>query len=619
MEPEIQKAVDAGKITAQAGKALSALKEGTFCLHKSWGFGRIASVNFLLNQVTIDFKAKKGHTMQLEYAAESLQPISEKHILARKASDVNAVKAEAKEKPVALVSSILSDLGGKATQDQIAQTLIPEVFSETEFKKWWDSTKKALKKDGHIGIPLKKTDPIELREQAVSRGDELLAAFTGARQLKQQLAALDQILKNTDAFSDPATQLGPVLKAIEQSARQGQKLHTDEAVELLIARDEISEKANIPVAPEAFGIAQLLSEEDRRFVEIISEVPASKQKRVLAEIPKAFGEKWTARVFMLLARSNNTRVVAEVARLLADQGKQEELRKEVDRSIRDHSITAETLYWICKERDGEAKDLVDARIFSASISALERDQFNDIKRGSKLRDLLMDDRELVVDLLANADEEAVRNAVRKLNLTPVVEELNKRSLLGRIIRVHPEMQSLLSGETKDEEKDKKPEVLMVSWESLEKRQLELEDLEKRKIPENIKEIEVARSYGDLRENFEFKAAKEMQRVLQRQKVELQMSLGRARGMSYDNPDTRQVSIGTTVALKNIETGAVQNYSVLGAWDSDPDHGVISYKTVVGQALIGRKVGEKIDLPNELGTEKVEVLTIEAYKQPATAS
>src|SRR6516225_9050482 len=85
MHPEIQKAVDAGKLTAAAGRVLDQLQPGTYVLHKSWGFGQVDSLNFLVSQMTINFKAKKGHSMQLQYAAESLQPINEEHILAQKA------------------------------------------------------------------------------------------------------------------------------------------------------------------------------------------------------------------------------------------------------------------------------------------------------------------------------------------------------------------------------------------------------------------------------------------------------------------------------------------------------------------------------------------------------
>src|SRR5437588_6845108 len=102
MDAELEKLVEAGKLPSKAAEKLDALKPGTFCLHKSWGFGRVAEWNLLLNQVVIDFTSKKGHSMQLEYAAENLTVIPPEHFLARKASDREGTKKLAKEDPVAV-------------------------------------------------------------------------------------------------------------------------------------------------------------------------------------------------------------------------------------------------------------------------------------------------------------------------------------------------------------------------------------------------------------------------------------------------------------------------------------------------------------------------------------
>ena len=72
MDAELQKLVDAGKLTIADASQLDQLKPGAFCLHKSWGFGRVADWNLLLNQILIDFEKKKAHPMQLHYAAENL-------------------------------------------------------------------------------------------------------------------------------------------------------------------------------------------------------------------------------------------------------------------------------------------------------------------------------------------------------------------------------------------------------------------------------------------------------------------------------------------------------------------------------------------------------------------
>ncbi len=614
MDAEIQKAVEAGKLDSRSAETLQKLQPGTYCVHKSWGFGKIESINFLLNQATIDFKTKKGHTMQLQYAAESLEPLPAEHILTRTATDLPAIKALAKEDQIGLMRLILNSYGGAATQDQVAQSLMPGVFNETEFKRWWESTKKALKKDGHFALPAKKSEPIELRSAPVARGDDLLAGFLSVRHLKDQLNALDAISKNLDAFHDPATQLAPILQAAGDIARRSQRLHPSHAFEILIARDEIAERAGLKAPEGSLTLSQLLSEEDRKLNDIIPHIAAAKQRRVFAALPEAFGENWVEKTLSLMVRTNSVRVAAELARLLQDQGKHEDLRRELDRSIRDHSISTEVLLWLCKEREGVFGDLITPQVFSAILTALERDQFSEIKRGGKLHDLLMDDRELVSDLLISAEPEIARDSMRRLLMTPVFEELDKRSMMGRVIKVHPELQSMLAGESSE-----KQEALVVSWESLAKRKDEYEELIKKKIPENTKEISVARSYGDLRENFEFKAAKEMQRVLMRRKSEMEQGLARARGTNFENPDTTQVSIGTVVTLRTLESGATSTYTILGAWDGQPEQQIISYLAGLGQALLGHKVGEQVDLPTEVGTEKVEIVSIEPYRSEVPAA
>ena len=58
MDAELQKLVESGKLTSKAAEQLEKLKPGTFCLHKSWGFGRVREWNLLLNQIVIDFIKK---------------------------------------------------------------------------------------------------------------------------------------------------------------------------------------------------------------------------------------------------------------------------------------------------------------------------------------------------------------------------------------------------------------------------------------------------------------------------------------------------------------------------------------------------------------------------------
>ena len=608
MISDIKKAVESGTLTVAAGGALENLGPGAFVMHKSWGFGQIDGFDFLLNQVTINFKAKKGHTMQLQYAAESLAIIPNDHILAQKTADLSGVKAKAKNDPAGLMRTILNGFGGKATHDQIASTLVPEVFSEAECKKWIEASKKALKNDGHFAIPTKKGLPFELREGPVSHADEYIAALNSARQLKHQVSALDLIVKNVAEFTNPLGQLQPVITAMDDAAKKSVRLHTAEAMSLMLSRDELVEKVpGLKIGMNAPTVGGLLMQDERRLAELLAEVPAAKMKRALQEMPDAFGEQWIAKAITLVFQGN-TRVATDAARLLQEKGANVELRTALERSISEHSTTPETLVWLCKDRGGEFAPLANVKVLHAIIAALEREMMSE-SRDKKLHDLLLNDKELFTDLLDGASLEELRETMRKLLLTPVFDELNKRSLLGRIIKICPELQAMVSGDSAEQQ-----EALVVSWESLERRKLEYEDLVTKKIPENTKEIAVARSHGDLRENFEYKAAKEMQRVLKRRQAETQGELARARGTDFAVADIALVSIGTIVTVKEVVDGRQAIYTILGAWDSDPDKGVLSYLAAVSQALIGHKVGEQLQMPTENGEKLTEIVSIVAYKK-----
>jgi transcription elongation factor GreA len=198
-------------------------------------------------------------------------------------------------------------------------------------------------------------------------------------------------------------------------------------------------------------------------------------------------------------------------------------------------------------------------------------------------------------------------------ITPLFDELTKRSLLARIVKIHPQLEAMITG-TQPEEKAAQ---LIVSWSSLQKRREEHEDLVKKKIPENIKEIALARSYGDLSENFEYKAAKQMQAVLARRRAELERDLQNARGTAFEKPDTSRVSIGTVVTLREAKSKKEETYTILGVWDGDPDRHIISYQTAIGQALLGHGIGEVVTLNTETASTDYAIMSIEAAPRDET--
>jgi len=604
MDAELEKLVEAGKLTPQAAQQLEKLKPGAFCLAKSWGFGRVSEWNLLLNQIVIDFAGKKSHPMQAQYAAENVMPLAPEHFLARKATDLAAIKTLAKKDPAALVRNILESLDGKATAQQISEWLVGDVFTETEWKRWWESTKKALKASGVFSVPAKKTDPIQIRGEGVSHADELIDAFNKARQPKQQIAALEQIIKSHQQFTEQ--QLQPIIATIENMAVRNQKMHPELAFELIIARDDLfGPTPALHTTHIGLTLSKLILDEEERLISILPKLPAAKEKKILQALPSALGPRWTERALRLIQESHG-RMVAQIPRILSEGGKHDELRTMLERSIREQSATGEMLAWLCSERE-HWNELVTPELFGAIFAALEREQHSAPGRGSKLYRVLVENRALLGDIFKNTDAAIARDAMRRLQLSPLFDELTKRSLLARFVKLYPELESVITG-AQPQEKDA---PLIVSWSSLERRKTEYEELVKKKIPENTKEIGIARSYGDLRENFEFKAAKQMQSVLMRRKTELEQMLHNARGTSFENVDTSRVSIGTIVTLRNVETHEEETYTILGAWDGDPDRHIISYQTAIGQALLGHRIGETISLNAEQGVAQFTIVSIQS--------
>src|SRR6266702_2182161 len=292
MDAELEKLVESGRLTAKAADQLDKLKPGAFCLHKSWGFGRVAEWNLLLNQIVIDFAGKKMHPMQLQYAADNLTVIPAEHFLARKASDLMSIKKLAKEDPPALMRNILESLDGQATVQEISNWLIGDLFTEAEWKRWWESTKKLLKSSGVFSIPAKKSDSIQLRGEGVSHTDELIASFNKARQPKEQIAALEQIIKFHQQWKGSEKQLQLIVAPIENVAARNQKMHPELAFELIIARDDLLERVPLLHTTHiGLTLSKLILDEEKRLMSILPKLPAAKEKKVLQALPTVLGPR----------------------------------------------------------------------------------------------------------------------------------------------------------------------------------------------------------------------------------------------------------------------------------------------------------------------------------------
>ena len=161
MDSEVLPVTLPENLPAALAEKLKKLAPGTYCTHKSWGFGRIKDWDVNAESVVIDFKSRAGHLMQFAYAAESLTPLVPDHISVQKAEDPAGLKKKAQEDPVAVVTDCIRSLGAQATADNIQVLLSPEIIAPAEYKKWWEGAKRALKR--HITLCVAISAPRALR------------------------------------------------------------------------------------------------------------------------------------------------------------------------------------------------------------------------------------------------------------------------------------------------------------------------------------------------------------------------------------------------------------------------------------------------------------------------
>ncbi|HEY6169637.1 MAG TPA: GreA/GreB family elongation factor [Verrucomicrobiae bacterium] len=612
MKEEFEKLALAGKISRDQVNRLVTLATGTYCHHKSWGYGKITSVDTVFARFVIDFQTKAGpkpgHQMDMAFAADSLKPIGGDHIIARKMADLNAVRQMAALHHLDLIKLVLESFGGKATVEQIQEVLVPDVIAD-DWKKWWEMARREMKKDGHFQVPLKKSEPIVYQVQEVSLQQRLLKELRDAKGLKARIAVAAELLKFQEDLSDKPAAAKEAIALLNAEIGSHQRTQPALALEAVFMRDDLREIAALP--PEEGELhAKEIWAQTPKLKELLEQLPSGKHKRTLHSFQVCNPEGWAAALLGIINHVN-ARICGEIAGVLIHHGKLAELKGALARLVSQHAASSELLLWLGKERSDSFADILGPEVFRAMLTAIERDQFNE-KKSNRLRDFIMADQELIVDLLGAADLEVIKDVTRTLQLSASFDDMDRRSQLARIVKAYPAMQALVSGEQAKQEV-----TYIVSWESLERRKAEYQDLVQKKIPANSKDIAVARSYGDLRENHEYKAAKETQKVLMRRKGELERDLVRARGTDYSNPRTDIVSIGTHVKVSDPGSEHQETFTILGAWDGDPDKGIISYLTPVGQVLLNQPVGAEVDL--ELGGTKrhFRIDAIEAV-QPAAS-
>ena len=140
----------------------------------------------------------------------------------------------------------------------------------------------------------------------------------------------------------------------------------------------------------------------------------------------------------------------------------------------------------------------------------------------------------------------------------------------------------------------------------EKLQAEVRDLKQVKRPQVVKDIETALEHGDLKENAEYHAAKEMQRIIDGRLQDLADVLGNSRIVDPSELEHAKISFGSTVVMTDMDTDEEVTYTIVGGCESNPDMGLISFGSPLARQLLGREEGDEVKVKLPGGEKEFEI-------------
>lgn len=632
MHGDLEKIVKAGKIPSDFAERLDKFSPGRYVLHQEWGVGKVQKWSLSKQLVQIAFeKEEKARIIGLKLAFNQLTPIPEGHFLINCYDDPKGIAAMAddKESILQFIELVIThnfslregvDEVLPMQPEDLERMLSGRVIPAESWKSWWEKARTAMRNDPHFRLPTKRGEAIRTRD-AGSAAEALLEDYADAKTLEACVRILDQAhLETLNGEFDIVARL---VKTMEHDIRRDH-MEPQHVLELIIIRDEILESVTAKDAQkqDALDSAMTKNEVDslttlaeklrsitsEDIVRYIGELSSARQNEVYEALPEAYPDSWlayTTNIFLF----GGSRVTSTAANFILNNGAKEQLFADLLSGISRQTLSPDVLIWICKERNGLAKEVVERSkmaLGSAIISAIERDSAEGgPNRALRLRNLLLDDKELAPDLVTGISELEARPFAKALYDSSVLPELDRNLLLANMMQVHPSLQEIVLNRAQTNEK----QSLYVSLRSFAARKAEYEDLINVRIPKNKHDLEITRAEGDLRENGGYQDAKATRQVLMRRSEELSRLLSQAEPTDFSNVSCDETAMGTQVTFAT-EDGREIVYIILGAWDSVPEQRIISYSSKLGTKLLGHKVGDTLRLPLEIGGEQV-LMTIKS--------
>jgi transcription elongation GreA/GreB family factor len=557
-------------------QGLLAYDLGSVVFMQGRGAGRVVEVNLGLESFKVDFERYPGLMVGFKAAAKLLQPLPPSHMLRRK---LESPKELAALPPQELLKVLLTSYGRPLTAGEIREDLAGLV-SEKEWTSWWAAARK------HPQVVASGAGARQTYTWAETSGSALESVWRSFEKAppRRKIELLRRDGGRDTALRDRMS--AELLRLGEQSAAGREPAL---AFEIWFALERAGTVPDgLPWAPDRM-LARAAADPAR----ILSGV----EDRLLRErgytMLREHRADWAAVYLGLLSQEADPRALDLLAHALAREAPRD-LERFWDTLLTQPHRAPGAFTWMA-ERAAEDEGLrgrSPLRLLQQILASLTRDEFSPFR----LRLLaLAESGGTVPRLLAHLTPEQAAQAEDAVDRAAGLEPYQREQLVNALeLRFHA-----LRKETQT--------ALYATPESIEAKRDELKQILSVDIPANRKAIEEARALGDLRENFEYKSARQRHEYLNARAASLNADLARARPIETTGIDLSEVRIGSRVRLGD-GAGRERTLIILGPWESRPEEDVISYESDLARSILGRAVGAEI----ALGGESWAIRSIEPY-------
>jgi len=570
--------------------------KGNFVYHRTWGVGRIASIAG--DEIRIDFSKKRGHTMSLKMAVDALQTLSKNHIWVLKATkkkeELRGMIKDKDENIIETLKTIIKSFSNACDMKRIKAELSPALLTTGEWASWSSRARDILKSNPDFGVSPDNSDVFFVRDRPVSVTEKLYNEFSAQKNFYDKAQAIRDYVNNKNA--SPDSELFPEMFSYFTAFLRS-SVDTEHAIASYLLITELAANKNYAHLKSALTVS---------FAEIfagIKDVPSifknmkdSKLKTEFLNNIKLLITDWPDVYVKLFPLSQ----LSSITEQLEQSGFHDKLVFLCNDCFDHFRENREAVVWLYKNsRDtswfkaaniGMEKQLITLiHVLDITYRDIEnhKDTVENRKINKLVYNILFKEGELA-SFIDSADEEAITRIFTFVDDVKDLDPQDKINLRERIIDKHPAFKFFGDAEKKVSR------GLMVTRAMYEEKKKQLNHIMDVEVPANSKEIEYALSLGDLRENAEYKAAKEKQEQLNSQVAKLKEDIDRAQLFDPNSVNTTKVSFGTKVLLLNETTGQREEYTIFGPWESNPDNNIISYLSPRGSAILNKEAGERFE-------------------------